>query len=62
VLGMYSLGVITGGAAVFVTYLSLAGALTVGVVALATTLAGVALLEQAPYEPQNRKSSKGLAA
>jgi UDP-GlcNAc:undecaprenyl-phosphate/decaprenyl-phosphate GlcNAc-1-phosphate transferase len=55
VLGMYSLGVVTGGAAVLVTYLSSAGAVTVAVVAVATTLAGVALLEQAPYEPQKRK-------
>ncbi|MBV8514312.1 MAG: undecaprenyl/decaprenyl-phosphate alpha-N-acetylglucosaminyl 1-phosphate transferase [Acidobacteria bacterium] len=62
VLGMYSLGVVTGGAAVLVTYLSAAAALTVAVVALATTLVGVALLEQAPYEPQKRKSSEAVAA
>ena len=62
VLGMYLLGAISGGAAVLVTYLSPASALTVAVVAIATTLAGVALLEQAPYEPQNRKSSNTLAA
>jgi UDP-GlcNAc:undecaprenyl-phosphate GlcNAc-1-phosphate transferase len=62
VLGMYSLGVVTGGAAVLATYLSPAGALTVAVVALATTLAGVALLEQAPYEPQKRKSPEAIAA
>ena len=62
VLGMYSLGVVTGGVAVLATYLSPAGALTVAVVALATTLAGVALLEQAPYEPQKRKSPEAIAA
>jgi UDP-GlcNAc:undecaprenyl-phosphate/decaprenyl-phosphate GlcNAc-1-phosphate transferase len=62
VLGMYLLGAVSGGAAVLVTYLSPAGALTVAVVAIATTVAGVALLEQAPYEPQKRKSSEAIAA
>jgi UDP-GlcNAc:undecaprenyl-phosphate GlcNAc-1-phosphate transferase len=55
VLGMYSLGVITGGTAVLVTYVSPAGALTIAGIGVALTLAGVALLERAPYEPQKRK-------
>jgi UDP-GlcNAc:undecaprenyl-phosphate/decaprenyl-phosphate GlcNAc-1-phosphate transferase len=62
VLGMYTIGVVTGGAAVLVTYLSPAGALTVAVVGIATTLAGVALLEQAPYEPQKRKQPADVIA
>src|SRR6201992_782439 len=51
VLAMYSLGAITGGAAVLVTYLSPVGALEVGAIAVILTLGGVALLERAPYEP-----------
>jgi UDP-GlcNAc:undecaprenyl-phosphate/decaprenyl-phosphate GlcNAc-1-phosphate transferase len=62
VLAMYSLGAITGGAAVLVTYLSPAGALTVAVVAVVLTLGGVSLLERAPYEAQKRKVAKALAA
>jgi UDP-GlcNAc:undecaprenyl-phosphate GlcNAc-1-phosphate transferase len=62
VLAMYSLGAITGGAAVLVTYLSPVGALTVAAVAVILTLGGVALLERAPYEPQKRKIAKALAA
>ncbi len=45
---MYSLGVITGGAAVLVTYVSPSGALTIAAIGVAATLAGVALLERAP--------------
>jgi UDP-GlcNAc:undecaprenyl-phosphate GlcNAc-1-phosphate transferase len=55
VLALYSLGVITGGAAVLVTYLSPTGALAIAAIAIAFTLAGVTLLERAPYEPQKRK-------
>ena len=63
VLGLYSLGVITGGAAVLVTYLPPAGALAVAAIAIVLTLTGVALLERAPYEPQKRKQpAKALAA
>jgi UDP-GlcNAc:undecaprenyl-phosphate/decaprenyl-phosphate GlcNAc-1-phosphate transferase len=63
VLGMYCLGVVTGGAAVLVTYLSPAGALAVGAAAVAITLIGVALLEKAPYEAQKRKPvAKPIAA
>ncbi len=63
VLGLYSLGVITGGAAVLVTYLPPAGVLAVAAIAIVSTLTGVALLERAPYEPQKRKQpAKALAA
>lgn len=62
VLGMYSLGVITGGAAVLVTYVSPAGALTIAAIGVALTLAGVALLERAPYEPQKRKQATAAIA
>jgi UDP-GlcNAc:undecaprenyl-phosphate/decaprenyl-phosphate GlcNAc-1-phosphate transferase len=61
VLTMYSLGAITGGAAVFVTHLSSAGALAVAAIAVILTLGGVALLEQAPFEPQKRKAAKAVA-
>src|SRR3984957_20526707 len=62
VLALYSLGVVTGGAAVLVTYLPPAGALTIAAFALVLTLIGVALLERAPYEPQKRKSVPAVAA
>ena len=62
VLAMYSLGVVTGGAAVLVTYLPAAGALIVAAIGVALTLSGVALLERAPYEPQKRKRAEPIAA
>jgi UDP-GlcNAc:undecaprenyl-phosphate/decaprenyl-phosphate GlcNAc-1-phosphate transferase len=63
VLGMYSLGVITGGAAILVTYVSPAGALTIAAIGVTLTLSGVALLERAPYEPQKRKQpAQAIAA
>jgi len=62
VLAMYSLGAITGGAAVLVTYLSPVGALAVAAIAVILTLAGVALLERAPYEPQKTKRASAVAA
>lgn len=52
VLTLYFLGVIGGGAAVLVAYLSARGALFVEVAALAAILAGVVYLEHAPYEKQ----------
>ena len=61
VLAMYSLGVVTGGAAVLVTYLPTAGALIVAAIAIVLTLCGVALLERAPYEPQKRKRGRTLS-
>lgn len=55
VLSMYFLGLLSGGAAVLVSYLSSVTAVLVAVVASATVLCGVMLLEQAPYERQARK-------
>jgi UDP-GlcNAc:undecaprenyl-phosphate/decaprenyl-phosphate GlcNAc-1-phosphate transferase len=55
VLIMYALGLLSGGAAILVSYLSAAGAIVVAILASALVLGGVALLEQAPYERQARK-------
>jgi UDP-GlcNAc:undecaprenyl-phosphate GlcNAc-1-phosphate transferase len=55
VLALYSLGAITGGAAVLVAYLPHAGAVAAAAIAAVLVLAGVALLERAPYESQSRK-------
>jgi UDP-GlcNAc:undecaprenyl-phosphate GlcNAc-1-phosphate transferase len=55
VLALYSLGAITGGAAVLVAYLSQAAAIVVAAIAAALLLLAVALLERAPYETQARK-------
>src|SRR5580704_11796934 len=57
VLALYSLGALSGGAAVLVSYLPTRGALLVAVFAATFVLLGVALLERAPYEPQVRKST-----
>jgi UDP-GlcNAc:undecaprenyl-phosphate GlcNAc-1-phosphate transferase len=62
VLAMYSLGAITGGAAVLVTYLSPTLALTIAAIAVVLTLGGVAMLERAPYEAQKPKIAKAVAA
>lgn len=55
VLALYSLGALSGGAAVLVTYLSPVGALAAAIIAAVLLALGVALLERAPYEPQARK-------
>jgi UDP-GlcNAc:undecaprenyl-phosphate GlcNAc-1-phosphate transferase len=55
VLALYSLGALSGGAAVLVTYLSPMGALAATIIAAVLLALGVALLECAPYEPQARK-------
>ncbi len=55
VLALYSLGALSGGAAVLVAYLSPSGAVAAAIVAAALLALGVALLERAPYEPQARK-------
>jgi UDP-GlcNAc:undecaprenyl-phosphate/decaprenyl-phosphate GlcNAc-1-phosphate transferase len=57
VLTLYGLGVLSGGAALLVNYLSSNGALFAGVIAAATVLGGVAALERAPYERQVRKAN-----
>jgi UDP-GlcNAc:undecaprenyl-phosphate GlcNAc-1-phosphate transferase len=58
VLALYSLGVLTGGAAILVAYLPPSGALIGAAIAGTLILIGVALLERAPYEPQMRKPAK----
>jgi UDP-GlcNAc:undecaprenyl-phosphate/decaprenyl-phosphate GlcNAc-1-phosphate transferase len=55
VICMYGLGLLTGGAAVVVSYLSPLSALLVAVLASALVLTGVFFLERAPYERQVRK-------
>jgi UDP-GlcNAc:undecaprenyl-phosphate GlcNAc-1-phosphate transferase len=55
VLGLYSLGAFSGGAAVLVAYTPARGALLMAVIAGVLILLGVALLERAPYETQARK-------
>ena len=55
VLALYSLGALSGGAAVLVAYLSPSGAVAAAIIAAAVLALGVALLERAPYEPQARK-------
>jgi len=57
VVTLYLLGAIGGGAAVFVGYLSIPGALALATVVLCIVLVGVAFLERAPYERQERKTS-----
>lgn len=52
VLTLYLLGAVSGGAAVLVSYLPVRGAIVAGVLAGVTVLAGVVLLERAPYERQ----------
>jgi len=53
VLTLYLFGIIGGGSALLVSYLSASGALIAGVLALAAIFAGVAFLERAPYESQS---------
>ncbi|HYA66516.1 MAG TPA: MraY family glycosyltransferase, partial [Burkholderiaceae bacterium] len=57
VLCMYALGLVSGGAAVLVSYLAPRNAILVAVSASALVLGGVFLLERAPYERQARKSA-----
>jgi UDP-GlcNAc:undecaprenyl-phosphate/decaprenyl-phosphate GlcNAc-1-phosphate transferase len=57
VLTLYSLGAVSGGAAVLVSYLDERGAMVVAAVACVLVLAGVAMLERAPYERQARKTA-----
>jgi len=55
VLIMYFLGLITGGAAILVSYLAPLGAILIALLASAVVLTGVAFLERAPYERQVKK-------
>jgi UDP-GlcNAc:undecaprenyl-phosphate/decaprenyl-phosphate GlcNAc-1-phosphate transferase len=62
VLSLYLLGAFSGGAAVVVSYLPARGAAIVGIVALLLVFAGVAFLEQAPYERQQRPQKAPVRA
>ena len=55
VLCMYLLGLLAGGAAVLVSYLSVLNAVVVAALVSGLVCIGVFLLERAPYERQNRK-------
>lgn len=55
VICMYGLGLLSGGAAVLVSYVSAVSAVLVAILASAIVLAGIAFLEQAPYERQAQK-------
>ncbi len=57
VLALYSLGALTGAAAILVSYVPARGALFAAAIAAALVLLGVALLERAPYETHVRKSA-----
>ena len=61
VLALYSLGALTGGAAILVAYLPPSGALISAAIAGALVLIGVALLERAPYDRQKRKPAPAQA-
>jgi UDP-GlcNAc:undecaprenyl-phosphate GlcNAc-1-phosphate transferase len=58
VLALYLLGAFSGGAAVLISYLSPASAAVVAMLTLSLVLAGVALLERAPFERQVPKTAK----
>jgi len=57
VLSLYFLGLLSGGAAVLVSYLQPLAAVLVAVVAFAIVLWGVMFLERAPYERQAPKTA-----
>ncbi|MGB2589082.1 MAG: MraY family glycosyltransferase [Candidatus Acidiferrum sp.] len=57
VLTMYLLGMVSGGAAVLVSFLQLRASLMVAGLALFAVLVGVLVLERAPYERQAQKSA-----
>jgi len=57
VLALYFLGLVSGGAAVLVSYLSEPGAIAVAALAGAGILTGVAYLERAPFERQTSKTA-----
>jgi hypothetical protein len=52
------LGAISGGAAILVRYLSPRQAALIAIMTAAVVLAGVGLLERAPYERQHCKPSE----
>jgi hypothetical protein len=51
-------GALAGSAALLLAYLSARGALLLGILVLAAALSGIAYLERAPYERQEREPSR----
>jgi UDP-GlcNAc:undecaprenyl-phosphate GlcNAc-1-phosphate transferase len=62
VLAMYVLGIIGGGAAVMVSYLSSRGAIIGGLIWLVIIVAGVFYLEHLPFENQEKEQPQARAA
>ena len=60
VLSMYFFGLLTGSAAVVVSYLSPRAAVYVAVTSIVFLLVGVTFLERAPYERQSRKEASAI--
>jgi UDP-GlcNAc:undecaprenyl-phosphate/decaprenyl-phosphate GlcNAc-1-phosphate transferase len=58
VVTVYLLGALGGCLALLIGYLSARGALLLGILALAVALSGIAYLERAPYERQEREPSR----
>jgi len=58
VVTLYLLGALGGSAALLIGYLSMRDALLLGILALALALSGIAYLERAPYERQEREPSR----
>jgi len=58
VVTLYLLGALGGSAALLIGYLSTRDALLLGILALALALSGIAYLERAPYERQEREPSR----
>src|SRR6266480_1368711 len=58
VVTVYLLGALGGSAALLIGYLSARGALLLGILVLAAALSGIAYLERAPYERQEREPSR----
>jgi UDP-GlcNAc:undecaprenyl-phosphate/decaprenyl-phosphate GlcNAc-1-phosphate transferase len=56
VLTMYLVGILSGGAGLLVSYLSLVGAAAVAALAFVCIVIGIAFLERAPYEQQRPKT------
>jgi UDP-GlcNAc:undecaprenyl-phosphate GlcNAc-1-phosphate transferase len=55
VIGLYVVGAASGSAALLVNYLSKRGAALIAIAAAAVVLAGIVLLERAPFERQSRE-------
>ena len=58
VVTLYLLGALGGCLALLIQYLPARGAVLVGILALAVALSGIAFLERAPYEHQEREPSR----